>query len=184
MLDDANRSCGRILHLLRELSDLAALKSTDVPVRLRPLAIFALSDEVVRASVKAGEGEPVFDCLAADRSAVVNGDADRLKTAFGSLIAAVQRERGTDAVDAHGFVSRAAGDPPLAVIVFGSKRSVSPDGEASSARARPFERWRGGMGMALPIAFEIIEAHGGRVWSLDGDSPGATALSLPLAETA
>jgi signal transduction histidine kinase len=33
--------------------------------------------------------------------------------------------------------------------------------------------------MSLLIAYRIVEAHGGSVWSLS-QSPGACALSLPL----
>ena len=46
----------------------------------------------------------------------------------------------------------------------------------------PFEyEWQGGMGLALPFARRIIEAHGGALWSMKNDtSRAASALRLPL----
>ena len=50
--------------------------------------------------------------------------------------------------------------------------AVPPDG---------FDEWRGGMGLALPVARRVIEALGGAIWSV-GDRPRTgAALRLPLA---
>ena len=43
----------------------------------------------------------------------------------------------------------------------------------------PFDRWRGGMGLSLPIAHRIVQAHRGVLWALPG-SRATCALSLPL----
>src|SRR5260221_14433700 len=51
MVENANRSCGRILNLVHELSDLAALKGADSPTARRPVPIFSLCDDLVRAAV-------------------------------------------------------------------------------------------------------------------------------------
>jgi signal transduction histidine kinase len=53
-----------------------------------------------------------------------------------------------------------------------------------SAAPTPFDEWRGGLGMALPIARRVIEAHGGALWSGAGArSRAAAALALPLRRT-
>jgi signal transduction histidine kinase len=45
----------------------------------------------------------------------------------------------------------------------------------------PFDEWRGGMGLALPVARRVIDAHGGALWSAEGGhSKAACALRLPL----
>jgi hypothetical protein len=183
MVEDAGRSSARILHLVHELSDLAALKSADAPTARHPIQIFPLCDEVVRATVdQTGDPTtaPPFTCSAADRPAVVRGDATRLRDAIGSLLADVRRERGTAGLEAHGFVRRVG--PPRAVIVFGRKGIGLRSDTVSLERGDPFNPWRGGMGMALPLACCILAAHGGHVWSLPGDADQGTALSLPLVE--
>lgn len=179
MLEEASRSCARILDLMRELKDLAALRSADATVELRPVAIFDLCDEVLRATVKGG----TFTCSLADKAAVVEGDAVRLRRALVSFVAAQQRERGEDGLQGYGFVARAGG-APRAVIVLGGEEIMTRRDVAVVEDAGTFERWRGGLGMALPIACEIVEAHGGRVWSVAGDPCRGTALSLPLAQAA
>ena len=180
MVEEANRSCSRLLHLIHELSDLAALKNADAPIASRTIEIFPLCDEVIRAAADTASLQVAFTCSVADRPAIVRGDAARLREALGSLLADVRRERGTASLDARGFVDRAGS--PRAVIVFGSEGIGLPDDAVSIDRGDPFEPWRGGMGMALPLACCILEAHGGRVWSIPGREHKATALSLPLVE--
>src|SRR5262249_1396313 len=50
MLDEASRSCTRILDLMKELRELSSLRSADGPPKLAPLKIFPLCAEVVRAA--------------------------------------------------------------------------------------------------------------------------------------
>ncbi len=182
VLEQANQSCERILNLVRELSDLAALGRADALVKVDPLQIFALCDDVARSTANAGGDAIDFTCSDADRPAVVNGDAERLRGAFGALITAVRRECGAGGLDAHGFVDRTS-EGSHAIIVLGSRGSFSRPDWRANQRVLTLDRWRGGMGMALPIACCIIEAHGGRVWSFDGDSRGTAAVSLPLKKT-
>src|SRR6266566_1035875 len=44
----------------------------------------------------------------------------------------------------------------------------------------PFDCWRGGMGLSLPIAYRIVEAHHGNLWAMPG-SRATCALALPVA---
>jgi len=42
-----------------------------------------------------------------------------------------------------------------------------------------FNEWYGGLGLALPVARRVIEAHGGALWS-STNGGAASALRLPL----
>ena len=173
LIEALNTSCARILTLTREISDLAVLQRADLTAGFQPLPIFPLCDEVVRTTADTHDRRIVFTCEAADRPALVNGDAGRLRNAFASFIAAEHRERGAEDLEAHGFVHRADGQT-CAVVVLGSQ-GVAARRAVVFVEAAAFERWRGGMGMVLPIACHVIEAHGGRVWALQG----ATVIALP-----
>ena len=179
MLEQAGVSCGRMLRLIQELGDLTALESSD-PVRASGVQVFALCDEA-RESASGDDTRPIpiFTCSDADRTVTVDGDAGWLKRAFGSLVAATAREHGTDQLECYGFVH---GDSESRKIVI----ACGPPGlEAQRddlvANRTPFDRWRGGTGLSLPIACRIIEAHGGSVWSAgSGDSRATCVWTVPI----
>src|SRR5262245_49854179 len=54
MIEEANKSCGRLLHIASELSQLAELSGDDPVSPWQPIPIFTLCGEVVRAAADAG----------------------------------------------------------------------------------------------------------------------------------
>jgi signal transduction histidine kinase len=174
MLEEANRSCGRMLHIAQELSVLADLAGRD-PIRvMSPLPIFNVCNEVVQAAADAG-GKISFSVAEGDRSACVEGHAARLKQALGALVTVILREHGTVATTVSGAVSR--GSDSRAVIVFGDVTNLA---DVLTHQDNAFDRWRGGTGLSLPIAHSIVAAHRGALWGLPGRPLAAWALSLPL----
>jgi signal transduction histidine kinase len=180
MIDEANKSCGRLLNIASELNELTELSGDD-PVRSwQPVPIFTLCGDVVQAAAGAG-GAVSFSMDDHDKGAHVDGHAGRLRQALGLLVSVVGRERGASAMTVTGAVSRASGG--RAVVVFGEPADAADLNAVVSANASAFDRWRGGTGLSLPIAWRIIEAHHGAIWALPGGSRGACALSLPLVQT-
>ena len=168
-----------LLHCL-PLGDLVDLEETDAFPSPARVHVFALCDEVVReAALEAGA--VTFSCAAIDRGAIVGGNAGRLKQALAAFVAVVLRERGNHPLEVFGFVSRERGSL-RALIAFGDPGIAARRDDVLANRGVSFDRWRGGTGMALPIAYRIVEAHGGSVWSLPGESHAACVLSLPLAQ--
>jgi signal transduction histidine kinase len=179
MIEEANRSCGRLLGLVRELGDLAGLEESDAVPSPARVPIFSLCDEVVRKATLGG-GDVTFSCASTDRRAIVGGDPGRLRQALAAFVAVFLRERATSPLQAFGFVARQNGSP-RAVIAFGDPGIAARRRDVLANRGAAFDRYRGGTGMSLPIAYRIVESHGGSVWSLPEEPHAACALSLPLA---
>jgi len=111
---------------------------------------------------------------------MVTGDRARLSAAITTLLHAALRERGEPGVIvAECSVLDAASQ--WAVLAVGAEdtlRSLVDDGVGTPP---PFDEYRGGLGLALPVARRVVEALGGALWSAAGDRPRAgSALRLPL----
>jgi signal transduction histidine kinase len=176
MIDEANRSCGRLMHIVQELSDLGELESQEL--KREPLSIFTLCDDVVQSASDEG-ADITFSYDDADREARIDGHEARLRQAVSSLIASLVRERSTSPIEARGFVTRTSA--PTALIAFGEPGTMTSAADVLKHHQLPFDRWRGGMGLSLPIAHRIVLAHQGALWALPG-SRATCALSLPLTD--
>src|SRR3954471_13485355 len=77
MIEEANRSCGRLLHIVQELSDLGELSSNG-DLKLAPVSVFAVAEEVVSAATDEGS-DVTFIVDDADRDVMVEGHEARLK---------------------------------------------------------------------------------------------------------
>jgi K+-sensing histidine kinase KdpD len=179
MLEQAGVGCGRVLRLIQEIGDLAALEGSDLVPALG-VPVFSLCDEAIESTADATRPSPIFTCDDADRAALVDGDAAGLKRAFGALFAATAREHGADQLQCYGFVN---GDSASrkAVIAFGLP-GLEAKREAIVTNPAVFDRWRGGTGLSVPIACRIIEAHGVAVWaSGSGDARATCVWTLPVA---
>jgi signal transduction histidine kinase len=116
----------------------------------------------------------------------VRGDAQRLAQVLGNLISNALRHTPPG-----GQVTLSARAADGGVIV-----RVADTGPGIPPQDRPyvFDRFwkgdpartrdgKGGAGLGLAIARQLVESHGGRIWVEDDDAPGATlAFSLPADE--
>ena len=177
MLEEADRSCARLGAIVGEMSDLGKLEGRELALTRQEFDIQALaaelasgmhegSDRGVRLEVR--PGEPVM----------VTGDRTRIGAALKALMHAALRERGDPGVIVVAC-STTEGSPAWAVVAIGEESMLAALARAAQDAPPPFEEWRGGLGLALPVARRVIDAHGGALWSGDG-SQGASALRLPL----
>jgi len=175
MIDEANKSTGRLMHIAQELSDLAELTSGDAMKGGQPVPIFTLCGEVVQAAAESG-GDVSFSVGDSDKDACIEGHAARLRQALGLLVSVMGRERGGGPLAITGGVAR--NGAAQAVLLFGDPSTS--DLSASLEGHHAFDRWRGGTGLSLPIAHRIVEAHRGTIHGVASGPRGGCVVSLPL----
>jgi signal transduction histidine kinase len=173
LLEEAEKSCGRLSGLLAEMSELAHLEIGDAPVQRQTVDLAGLVREVVAAATSGPDQAPATLREEAG-AAMIEGDATRLRAALGALLRCVQRELPGAAAIIVWRTSRAG----EALIAIGEEQTVAAltDGNGHA----PFDELRGGMGMALPLAQRVIDRHGGRLAALPDQPRAGVLLTLPL----
>ena len=185
MVDEAGKSCARIIAIVDELSDIGKLDGGLISLVRQPLDVFALVGEVAELVHEAEDREVHLKLRGDDHGAPIAGDGPRLRVAFDAIFRAILREKpGHSTVIAdRRLVSR---DGHLAAVVIVSEEATVQ--EAYDREPVSFFEKRGGLGLALPLAGRVIEAHGGRLSSpkplLDDDplTRGSAIISLPITE--
>ena len=179
MLEEADRSCGRLAALVAEMSEFGKLEGGQVAFARQDFDLAAVAAEV--ASGLHDRDDRGVRLEARDTTPVmVTGDRARIAAALKALMHAAVRERVEPGV----LVVRCStdtGNPTWAVLAIGDEAVLTQLEQAADAPPSRFDEWRGGLGLTLPVARRVIEAHGGAVWSADGpDSRVASAIRLPL----
>jgi len=71
--------------------------------------------------------------------------------------------------------------PPFALLAIGEEHALPSLVAASLGTPPPFDEWRGGLGLALPVARRVIEARGGALCRRRANARArGSALRLPL----
>ena len=181
MLEEAERSCARISALVAEMSDLGNLESHELSVARHEVDMAALVSELA-GGMHEGEDRGVrLQVLVPDRPIMVTGDRPRISGAITTLLHAALRERGEPGVILTQCSALTDTTPAWAVFAVGEEAALPALIQAARGPLPPFDEWRGGLGLALPVGRRVIEALGGSLWSAPGDRPRAgSALRLPL----
>jgi len=180
MLQEAERSCDRISALVAEMSDLGKLESRELSVARHEIDLGALLAQLA-GDMHEGEDRGVrLDIRVPNRPVMVAGDRARLSAAITTLLHAALRERGEPGVIVADLTVIDA-TPAWAVLAVGEEDALPSLVDAGLGVPPPFDEWRGGLGLALPVARRVVEALGGALWSAPGDRPRAgSAMKLPL----
>jgi signal transduction histidine kinase len=177
LLEEAEKSCGRLSALVAEMSDLSGLESGKAAFNRAPVDLSALlRDEVAAlpelpdrsvAVVLEGVGTPVS----------VSGDAARLRLAFGSLLTALRRE----VVTSDRLVARLqpGASPSMCLIAIGDPDRIDDIARAEVSSLEPFDEWRGGCGLSLAVARRVFGQHGGSLFGAPGGEKAGAVLLLP-----
>jgi signal transduction histidine kinase len=177
LLEEAEKSCGRLSGLVGEMSDLSAIESDKATFNRAPLDLSALLSEEVAALPELPDRSVSVVLEGADVPININGDATRLRAAFSSLLTALRREVVTS--DRLVARVRTGNAGSLCVITIGDADNIDTLASADLSSLEPFDEWRGGSGLSLAIARRVFGRHGGSLFGApDGGKAGAV-LVLP-----
>ena len=162
LVTEAEKSCARLVALIAELSEIGKIDDGLVALSASDTDLFALIAEVAASVHEASERGVSLEVRGQTDGARLTGDAVRLRAAFGAIFHALLREMpGPCVVVADRRLVRQSGQSS-AVVVVAEEGGVQA---AYDAPAGAFDEKRGGVGLSLPIARRVVEAHGGRLWS-------------------
>ena len=178
MVDEAARSCHRLVELIAELSEVQQLDAERVELAQQTFDVFGVIDQAA-AAAQPTDGRGVrLEMRGPSDGAPARGDVTRLQRAFTAVFRAILREMPDNrcVVGERGIEDR--GGERSATLIVADEELL--DG-ARTTEAAPFDEKRGGLGLALPIARRVIERSGGRIWSPPGDAARSVAIvSLPI----
>jgi signal transduction histidine kinase len=188
MVEEASKSCARLVTLVAELSEISKLDAGTAAYKSEPFDLFEEAARVA-ADVQDGTGREVRLSVRGDTSgARITGDPTRMRAALAAVFRAVLREQPS-ACTVVAERRRVTRNQDISALVVVARET---DLARASGGARvPLDEKRGGMGLALPIARRVIEYHGGHIWSpaaADGADEAAArsvmVVSLPLSGAA
>ncbi|HVP66150.1 MAG TPA: PAS domain-containing sensor histidine kinase [Anaeromyxobacteraceae bacterium] len=184
-LDVVNRQVDRLSRLVQQLLEVARFRVGGPDLRLAEYDLSKQVEEVLDRMRRAAGGHRLH--LATAPSAAVRADRGRIEQVLVSLLdnALKFSPRGGDVTVA---VLRGSGEAVVSVRDAGM--GIPPE-----RQERLFSRYyraheddpddRGGFGLGLDLAREIVSRHGGRVWFESEAGTGSTFFfSLPLAAEA
>ena len=187
MIDEAEKSCARLVAIVAELSDIGKLDSGAMTLARQPVELFSLIEKVAELVHEAEERDVNLQLIGPPDGAPITGDATRLRAAFDAVFRAILREKPgpTTVVAERRLVTRDG--RRAAVLIVADQGRVQ---EAYDRESGPFDDKRGGLGLALPLARRVIESHGGTLASPaavasadDSSDPlarGSVIISFPL----
>lgn len=179
MLEEAERSCSRIGTLVGEMSELGKLEAGDLGLAQQRFDLASLVAELASDMHEGDDRGVRLEVRGADRPLEVVGDRARLSAAVRALLFAALRERGDPGVIVV-ECSITTDTQPAALVLIGEEPIVRML-EQPTSNGATFDEWRGGLGLALPVARRVVEAHGGSLWSAPGERPrSGSALRLPM----
>ena len=176
MIDEAERSCQRLVTLIAELSEIQKLDADLVELAQQTFDGFPVMAEAAQGVHEADDRNVQLDIRGQAAGASMRGDMTRLQRAFNAIFRASLREMPANTtVVADRRLDKRDG-VESAVLIVADETNVQASYDAEPV---PFDEKRGGLGLALPIARRVIERHQGRIWSPAGRR-AAAIITLPL----
>jgi signal transduction histidine kinase len=174
LLEEAEKSCGRLSALVAEVSELSNLEAGTLSFNRQQTDVRSALRAAVAQLPPLPDREVRIDLGIPETPVTVNGDPVRLAQAFGAVIAALRRELLGD----EPLLIRDRADAGTYEIFIGDAKALAAmDGDADPPA---FDEWRGGVGLSLAVARRIIDQHGGRLANPPGESKTGARISLQV----
>lgn len=177
LLEETEKSCGRMTVLLNELSDLGRLEGGTLTFSRQPADLRAIVRSAVEQLPRLPDRDITVTVRTGDGPATIEADAPRLTSAIGSVVGALRRELVTSD-ELFVVERRLAGATPQHQIILGDRETV--EGAMSEQTDFPaFDEWRGGCGLSLLVARRVLNAHGGGIWAPANQHKAGAVIMIP-----
>jgi signal transduction histidine kinase len=180
LLEEAEKSCGRLSVLLAEMSEVGALEKGAATFNRSPIDLRTLIRDAAAALPEIPDRDVPIEVVTDDGAAMLQGDPVRLKTAFTSLFHALRREVVASPRLLIRESVRRTSASGQSWIAIGDDEHIAALTAATPATLVTFDEWRGGCGLSLAIARRVINAHGGSLWGPSGEAKAAAVVAIPL----
>jgi len=179
VVEEAERSCARLSALLGEVSDVAHFHQGRLSFMRGPMSLSRLLEGIAVPDTPDRTVTVVVGNGAGDLT--LQGDATRLGMSLSAIAAATARE-SADGGALHVVPELRDVDGARQAFVAMGSEAVAHEILTSPLAALPvFDATRGGSGLSLVLARQVLEEHGARLYGAPGERPRAGAgIALPL----
>lgn len=180
LLEEAEKSCGRLSALVAEMSDLSNLEGGTAPIARSPADVRTLIEEAIASLPPMSDREVRVELQPSDHRVLLQADPARLRAALTSLMIALRRELVTsDTLFVRLDLTAIDGSRGV-LIAMGDGEQLSHLAGADPATLPSFDEWRGGSGLSLAVARRVIGHHGGALLGPPDNAKAGLVAFLPL----
>jgi signal transduction histidine kinase len=181
LLQEAEKSCGRLSGLIAEMSDLASLEGGSTAFNRSSVEVGALLEDTIAALPPLPDREVTIALNNDAQGVTIQGDPTRLKTAFSAVLTALRRELVTSTQLFVRLRRDTQNGRPVVRVSVADDAQIDKVDRFEESELSTFNEWRGGCGLSLAVARRILTAHDGRLWSPIEDPKAGAVLVLPEA---
>jgi two-component system, OmpR family, sensor histidine kinase VicK len=174
LLEEAEKSCGRLSALLAEVSELSNLEAGTAPVSRVAVDVEASLRDAVNSLAPLADREVAVTLDLEGGPVSVSAERARLTQALGSVIAALRRELVGD----DGLIVRGRPTGEHYEILAGEPATIAALEAEDPASRGVFDEWRGGVGLSLAVARRILNAYDAHIFSAPGNQKSGARILL------
>lgn len=176
LLEEAEKSCGRLSALLAEVSELSMLEAGTATFNKQSTDLNSVLRTAVEQLAPLPDRDIAVDLRLQDGDAPISGDPVKLAQALGGVLAALRREL----VTTDRLVMKTRRGQADYEIFVGDEASIRTLEAQPRSADGTFDEWRGGVGLSLLNARRILNAHGGAISSSGEGRKSDARITIPL----